>query len=156
MRKAFYYDNAIPPKKWLITASLLWNKIWISPLIINLITDQRTFPELTNEFLTSLYKKAPDIFDISIPKIDESKFENEIRGEKLNKYKKIVIEHVNEMKRGFIRPENMEKLENLKEKIQHYLNIGDRKSASKMVNLLASSAEFVAYIRFRQLPKCMI
>jgi hypothetical protein len=138
MRKAFYYDNAIPSKKWLITASLLWNKIWISPLIINLITAQDTFPELNNEFLTSLYKKAPDIFDISTPKIDESKFKNEIRGEKLDKYKKIVIEHVNEIKRGFIRPENMGKLENLKEKTQHYLNIGDRQSALKMVNLLTS------------------
>lgn len=30
-RRAVYYESIVPPRSWVVTASLLWDQIWIGP-----------------------------------------------------------------------------------------------------------------------------
>src|ERR1051326_4646130 len=89
MRKAYYYDRGIPPKDWLIYASLVWDKVWLNPSAL-LLADSYA-PEMLADsdgaFLYDLITKTT-ILDTSIPTTDRdllSQEENQRFTEFLNR-----------------------------------------------------------------------
>src|SRR6266581_7964435 len=73
MGKAYYYDSIIPPKDWLIYASLVWDKVWLNPSAL-LLTESYAPEMLVNSdgaFLYDLMTKTT-ILDTSIPATDRN------------------------------------------------------------------------------------
>jgi hypothetical protein len=108
MRKAFYYDSAMPPEYWLKMTSLLWDKIWISPLVASLLNSTDTFKELEDNFLTRLYVADKDIFDTEFPEVGKSRFQEVLKGDGVALFKRIVLEYVEEISKRDITPETVE------------------------------------------------
>lgn len=108
MRKAFYYDNAMPPENWLKIAILLWDKIWISPLVIELLKSLDTFKELKDNFLTRLYLADKSFFDTEFPKLDKSRMQEILKEDDVILFKEIVLEYVTEINKRDINPKTLE------------------------------------------------
>lgn len=97
MRKAFYYDNVIPPKNWLILTSLLWDKIYISPLLHGLLKIGYHFKEVRDEFLTKLYYSDNDLFDTFSPQANWEKAQHTLNEAYFDIYRNLTREFIVEM-----------------------------------------------------------
>lgn len=78
MRRAYYYDSVIPPKDWLIYASLLWDKIWVGQAV-NQLSESYANEMLLDNDASLLYElmTKTDILDSSIPAKDTSLLSDE-------------------------------------------------------------------------------
>jgi len=99
MRKAFYYDSAIPPNHWLKITSLLWDKIYISPLIDGFLRFATFFDETKNQFLTKLYRSDKDLFDTFSPETHWQKIKEgqNLKEEYFDIYRNLTREILTEM-----------------------------------------------------------
>lgn len=91
MRKAYYYGSAVPPKDWLVYASLLWDKIWVGQNV-KFLSETRADQMRSNSdgrFLQELLTKTT-IIDVSDPVVDADAL-SEDEGERFHKY----YEHAN-------------------------------------------------------------
>ena len=86
MKKIFYYDNALPPKRWLVMASLLWDKIWISPIIGEFLLKSPFTNEFKDLFLVGLYRSNAGIIDTARHVQDSEKFIQMISNEEEKQY----------------------------------------------------------------------
>ena len=84
MRSAYYYDNVIPPKRWLVYSSLLWPKINVSPFAL-LACKHLTIPNEDLEFLRTLVDEAGFI-DFDYPKVKKN-----INKDELSQYQHLKI-----------------------------------------------------------------
>lgn len=89
MRQAYYYDNVVPPKDWLIYAIMLWDKVWVGPHLKPLI---EAYPSQRQEdknvaFVTDLLTTTT-FLDASNPTIDLSLLSEEER----DRYEKMMAE----------------------------------------------------------------
>lgn len=101
MRNAFYYDSAIPPENWLKITSLLWNKIYISPLILNLLKIGNHSQEVRDEFLTKLYYADNDLFNTFSPEANWKKAQGTLNEEYFDIYRKLTDEFIRGMESDF-------------------------------------------------------
>lgn len=124
MRKVFYYDEAVPPKEWLIIASLLWDKIWISPIIANILSAPHLFKTFEKSFIAEVFRKL-DVFDFSDPLRDKDKQLALLSdGEELEHFKKAIARYVEKYltnKQG-----SWADIFELHKKADFYLKIGNR------------------------------
>lgn len=132
MRKAFYYDRAIPPENWLKLTSLLWDQIWISPIVADQLNSIELFPERKDDFVTKLYTADRDIFDTSFLKAEKEKADKILRGADLDAHKALVMEYADEMKRKDITAADIDEISRLINTMKVSIAIKDVKIAQRL------------------------
>lgn len=132
MRKAFYYDRAIPPENWLKLTSLLWDQIWISPIVEDQLRSTELFPERKDDFLTKLYTADSNIFDTSFPEAEKERANKILRGDDLEAHKALVMKYANEMKRKDITPADVDEVSRLIDTIKVSIDNKDLKTAQRL------------------------
>lgn len=79
MKKAHYYESVIPPKAWLIHASLLWDKIWVGNGVEHIVQGyaREMLLDTDGRFVYELSTRTK-ILDDSVPSLDRNRlFEEE-------------------------------------------------------------------------------
>lgn len=99
MRKAYYYGTPVPPKDWLVYASLLWDKVWVGPELqwLSETFEKDMLLDNDSRFAYQLFTQS-DILDVSLPVYEikllseEEKYRFNHFYEKLSKFNQAVID----------------------------------------------------------------
>lgn len=136
MRKAFYYDSAIPPEKWLRLASLLWDEIWISPFVGNLLSSLDSFDELQGTFLASLYQADRSIFDATNLDASKNIAETILKDEKLTLFKRTLLQYTEQTTNLDITIASANSITRLLEQAKEIASRGNIKAANNLLTEL--------------------
>lgn len=133
MRKAFYYDSAFPPHQWLVLASLLWDKIWLSPLVKIVLSSPYLFEESRNTFLGKMYDSGLNVFDFSSPKTSDAYLRDNPKEEDHHQYNELIKRFV-ETITGRDLP--IDEIDRLRKNMVLFQGSGDTSSALRATNRL--------------------